>query len=206
MGFWKTKVLPKIRLVFEIKNGSKKAAAEASKSFDDSKEAINKELEEKKVELQPKVLGVYEASSADIKALIKEHTEEGVQKKAAVVTTFLADLVKIDFPGSKQITDAVTKFGAGSVSAPVVFILEKVSTFIPVEEVSSVQQDAGETEREVAVVVEEEKKTEDAEKKVDEGTASTPPASTEEKALPSEAAAAALEQGKLEGEEEAPKA
>ncbi|KAK8939007.1 Plasma membrane-associated cation-binding protein 1 [Platanthera zijinensis] len=206
MGFWKTKVLPKIRMVFEVKNGSKKAAAEASKSFDDSKEAINKELEEKKAELQPKVLGVYEASSADIKALIKEHTEEGVQKKAAVVTTFLAELVKIDFPGSKQITDAVTKFGAGSVSAPVVFILEKVSTFVPVEEVSSVPQDDGVTEREVAVVIEEEKKTEDAEKKVDEGTASTPPASIEEKALPSEETAAALDPAKSEGGEEAPKA
>lgn len=37
MGYWKTKVLPKIKKVFE-KNGTKKAAAaEASKSFDESK-------------------------------------------------------------------------------------------------------------------------------------------------------------------------
>ena len=37
MGYWKTKVLPKIKKVFE-KNGTKKAAAaEAIKSFDESK-------------------------------------------------------------------------------------------------------------------------------------------------------------------------
>lgn len=37
MGYWKSKVLPRIKKVFE-KNGTKKAAAaEACKSFDDSK-------------------------------------------------------------------------------------------------------------------------------------------------------------------------
>lgn len=37
MGYWKSKVLPKIKKVFE-KNPAKKAAvAEACKSFDDSK-------------------------------------------------------------------------------------------------------------------------------------------------------------------------
>ena len=38
MGYWKSKVLPKIKKVFE-KNGTKKsaAAAEACKSFDESK-------------------------------------------------------------------------------------------------------------------------------------------------------------------------
>lgn len=36
MGYWKSKVLPKIKKVFD-KNGNKKAAAEACKSFDDSK-------------------------------------------------------------------------------------------------------------------------------------------------------------------------
>lgn len=103
MGYWKSKLLPKIKKVFE-KNGSKKAAAEACKSFDDSKvgfcfpyfssiglfffflymfsfcisslwlppsvgikEVISKELEEKKTELQPKVVEVYEASSTEIK-------------------------------------------------------------------------------------------------------------------------------------------
>jgi hypothetical protein len=36
MGYWKSKVLPRIKKVFD-KNGNKKAAAEACKSFDDSK-------------------------------------------------------------------------------------------------------------------------------------------------------------------------
>lgn len=36
MGYWKSKVLPKIKKVFE-KNGKKTAAAEACKSFDGSK-------------------------------------------------------------------------------------------------------------------------------------------------------------------------
>ena len=120
MGYWKSKVLPKIKKVFE-KNGTKKsaAAAEACKSFDESKvcylkstsfylqtkkkkkknlktffdvfihayvknslkkgsycclicvylvqEQITKEFEEKKTELQPKVLEIYEASSVEIK-------------------------------------------------------------------------------------------------------------------------------------------
>lgn len=38
MGYWKTKVLPTIKKVFENKNSVKKAAAaEACKSFDESK-------------------------------------------------------------------------------------------------------------------------------------------------------------------------
>lgn len=37
MGYWKAKVLPKIKMIFE-KNGPKKAAAaEASKTFDETK-------------------------------------------------------------------------------------------------------------------------------------------------------------------------
>jgi hypothetical protein len=37
MGYWKTKVLPKIKKVFEKNSTKKTAAAEASKSFDESK-------------------------------------------------------------------------------------------------------------------------------------------------------------------------
>ncbi|KAK4801259.1 hypothetical protein SAY86_021746 [Trapa natans] len=66
MGYWKSKVLPKIKKVFE-KNGKKAAAAEACKSFDESKEEINKELKEKKIDLQQKVIEIYEASSEEIK-------------------------------------------------------------------------------------------------------------------------------------------
>jgi hypothetical protein len=37
MGYWKTKVLPKIKKVFEKNSTKKTAAAEATKSFDESK-------------------------------------------------------------------------------------------------------------------------------------------------------------------------
>ncbi|KAJ4702774.1 plasma membrane-associated cation-binding protein 1-like [Melia azedarach] len=159
MGYWKSKVLPKIKKVFE-KNGTKKAAAaEASKSFDDSKEEINKEFEEKKTELQPKVLEIYVASSAEIKGLVKEPKEEGLKKNSTAVNIFLEELVKIgiyiyniiprnklylfvlficllyiEFPGSKAASEASSKYGAGFVSGPVSFIFEKVSTFIITEE------------------------------------------------------------------------
>ena len=37
MGYWKSKVLPKIKKVFDKSGTKKAAAAEASKSFDESK-------------------------------------------------------------------------------------------------------------------------------------------------------------------------
>ncbi|THU54642.1 hypothetical protein C4D60_Mb10t27300 [Musa balbisiana] len=52
---WKSEVLPRIQKVFGGGGSSKKvAAAEVVKSFDESKEEISKECEEKKSELQPK--------------------------------------------------------------------------------------------------------------------------------------------------------
>ncbi|XP_030550656.2 plasma membrane-associated cation-binding protein 1 [Rhodamnia argentea] len=133
MGYWTSKVLPKIKKVFE-KNGKKTAAAEACKSFDDSKEDINKEFEEKKTQLQPKVVEIYEASSTEVKALVKEPKEVGIKKNSAAVNEFLGELVKIEFPGSKPVSEASTKYGPALVSGPVLFVFEKVSTFIVTEE------------------------------------------------------------------------
>ncbi|KAL5578373.1 hypothetical protein UlMin_020072 [Ulmus minor] len=134
MGYWKTKVLPKIKKVFD-KNGTKKAAAaEAIKSFDDSKEEINKEFEEKKADLQPKVVEIYEASSLEIKTLVKERKEDGLKKNSAQVHKFLEELIKIEFPGSKSVTESSSKYGPTLVSGPIFFVLEKVSTFIVTEE------------------------------------------------------------------------
>ncbi|OVA01374.1 DREPP family [Macleaya cordata] len=129
MGYWKTKVLPKIKKVFE-KNGKKAAAAEACKSFDDSKEVINKEFEEKKPELHTKVVEIYEASSTEIKTLVKERKDVGIKKNSAAVHKFLEELVKIEFPGSKPVCEASTKLGPALVSGPVLFLFEKVSTFV----------------------------------------------------------------------------
>lgn len=166
MDYWKSKVLPKVKKVFG-KNGVKKAAAaEASKNFDDSKEEYNKEFEEKKGELHPKVIEIYEASSTEIKALVKEPKEAGLKKHSAGVQKFLDELVKIGFPGSKPISEASTKVGPPLVSGPIFFVFEKVSTFIVTEE-KPVEPPPVEAETSAAaaeegkdVVVEEEKKEE----------------------------------------------
>ncbi|KAK9937277.1 hypothetical protein M0R45_014078 [Rubus argutus] len=135
MGYWKTKVLPTIKKVFENKNSVKKAAAaEACKSFDESKESYDKEFEEKKGELQVKVVEIYEASSAEIKTLVKERKEAGLKKYSAAVHKFLEELAKIEFPGSKPVSEASSKYGPAYVSGPVFFVFEKVSTFIVTEE------------------------------------------------------------------------
>ncbi|THG04193.1 hypothetical protein TEA_018833 [Camellia sinensis var. sinensis] len=105
MDYWKTKVLPKIKKVFDKNSTKKAAAAEVCKTFDDSKEEYSKEFEEKKTELQPKVIEIYEASSTEIK-----------------------------FPGSKAICEASSKLGPTLLPGPIFFVFEKVSTFIVTEE------------------------------------------------------------------------
>ncbi|CAN1809940.1 Plasma membrane-associated cation-binding protein 1 [Linum perenne] len=191
MGYWKTKVLPKIKKVFEKDTTKKAAAAEATKSFDSSKEEISKEFEDKKAELQPKVLEVYEASSAEIKTVVKEPTEAGLKKHSASVVKFVEELVKIDFPGSKVVSEACSKFGPAYVSGPVSFIFEKVATFIPAEEATAskekeiVIEEASEKKEEAAVVAEGEKAAAPAE---------TTPATTEPAAAATTAAAASAEE------------
>ena len=110
MDIWKSKVLPKIKLVF-VKSAGKKAAAAAEllKSFDESKvsvrafaftfacmplprliysppstchlgdvcasllciqEGINGEFQEKKADLLPKVVEIYESAPAPLKVTI----------------------------------------------------------------------------------------------------------------------------------------
>ncbi|XP_049931941.1 plasma membrane-associated cation-binding protein 1 [Nymphaea colorata] len=133
MSYWKEKVLPKIKKYFD-KPSKKKAAAESTKSFDESKAKINKEFEEKKGELHPKVIEIYEASSAEIKVIVKERKASGLKKHSAAVQKFLDELAKIEFPGSKHACEASSKYGPALVSTTVFFIFEKVSTFIPVEE------------------------------------------------------------------------
>uniref|UniRef100_A0A7N0UB08 Plasma membrane-associated cation-binding protein 1 n=1 Tax=Kalanchoe fedtschenkoi TaxID=63787 RepID=A0A7N0UB08_KALFE len=136
MGYWQNKVLPKIMKVFDTKAAAAKkaAAAEATKSFDDSKEEISKEFEEKKTELQPKAVEIYEAASPKLKTLVKEPKEAGLKKNSTDVQKFLDELVKIEFPGSKVASETFSKFGASYASGPVFFVFEKVSTFIVTEE------------------------------------------------------------------------
>uniref|UniRef100_A0A7C9CJ08 Plasma membrane-associated cation-binding protein 1 n=1 Tax=Opuntia streptacantha TaxID=393608 RepID=A0A7C9CJ08_OPUST len=135
MGYWKTKVLTKIQKVFGKDNAKKAAAAaEACKSFDETKEEITKQFEGKKTELQPKVIEIYEASSTEIKTLVKEPKEAGLKKHSVKVQKFLEELVKIDFPGTKAVCEATSKYGPAQVPGPVIFVFEKVSMFVATEE------------------------------------------------------------------------
>ncbi|KAK6148697.1 hypothetical protein DH2020_019609 [Rehmannia glutinosa] len=132
VNYWKSKVLPKIKKVFE--NPKKASAAEACKAFDEAKEQYSKELEDKKTELQPKVIEIYEASSTEIKSLVKEPKDTALKKHSAAVQKFLEELAKIEFPGSKAVCEAASKIGPGYLPGPVLFVLEKVSTFIVTED------------------------------------------------------------------------
>lgn len=173
-NYWKSKVLPTIKKVFD-KNGPKKtAAAEACKHFDEAKEQYAKEFEEKKTELQPKVVEIYEASSTEIKTLVKEPKEAGLKKHSAAVQKFLDELAKIEFPGTKPVCEAASKVGPAYLPGPVFFVFEQVSTFIVTEEkkeeaappAEATPEKTGEdtsgcTEvKEKDIVVEEEKKEE----------------------------------------------
>ncbi|KAJ8534852.1 hypothetical protein K7X08_016580 [Anisodus acutangulus] len=131
MGYWQAKVLPKIKQIFE-KNPKKAASAEACKTFDEAKEQYSKEFEEKKTELQTKVVQIYEATTVEIKTLVKKPKGAGLKKHSAEVQKFLDELVKIEFPGSKAVSEASSSFGPSNVAGPILFVFEKVSTFIVV--------------------------------------------------------------------------
>ncbi|KAK9062375.1 hypothetical protein SSX86_019561 [Deinandra increscens subsp. villosa] len=155
MGYWKSTVVPKFKKIFEKNNTKKIAAAEACKSFDDAKEEYTKEFEEKKTELQTKVIEIYEASATEIKELVKGPKDASLKKNASGVTKFLEELSKIEFPGSKPVHEACSKFGPTQVPGPVFFVFEKVSTFIVVEEKEAKDKDVA-----TETTVEEEKKEE----------------------------------------------
>ncbi|CAD6233690.1 unnamed protein product [Miscanthus lutarioriparius] len=151
---WKTKVLPGLNKIFD-KDGKKAAAVGFLKSF--NKEEIGKEIEDKKTELEPKVVETYEASPPEVKALFKDKKPVKITKKnSAAVTKFLDELAKIDFPGAKVVSEAVAKSGTTPLSPAITFILDKVAPFIP-EEPKAEPAAAEATSREVAV---EEKKEE----------------------------------------------
>ncbi|XP_076919632.1 plasma membrane-associated cation-binding protein 1-like [Bidens hawaiensis] len=134
MGYWKSIVVPKFKKLFEKNNVNKAAAAEACKIFDDAKDDYSKEFEEKKADLQPKVIEIYEASTTEIKAVVKERKDGALKKVSTGVEKFLEELSKIEFPGSKPVHEACSKFGPTYIEGPIYFIFEKVSTFIVVEE------------------------------------------------------------------------
>ncbi|KAF0917537.1 hypothetical protein E2562_020914 [Oryza meyeriana var. granulata] len=161
---WKTKVLPGLNKIFD-KDGKKAAAAEFLKSF--NKEEIGKEIDDKKTELEPKVVEVVESSPPEIKALLKDKIPASkIKKNAPAVTKFLEELAKIDFPGAKPVSDAVAKSGTTPLSPAIAFVLEKVAPFVPKEEPKAEPEPAAaapaETETTSREVAAEEEKKEEA--------------------------------------------
>jgi hypothetical protein len=159
---WKTRVAPALKAFFD-KDGKKAAATEFIKSF--NKEEIEKEIDEKKVELEPKVLEVYEAAPAEIKHLVTSRKSSKIAKKySTVVPKFLEDLAKIEFPGAQAVSEAVTKSGPTLLSGPILVLFDKVATFVPKEE-PKVEEKAEKTEtpKEVETTTTEEKKEETSE-------------------------------------------
>ncbi|XP_076955283.1 plasma membrane-associated cation-binding protein 1-like [Bidens hawaiensis] len=203
MGYWKSIVVPKFKKLFEKNNVKKAAAAEACKIFDDAKDDYNKEFEEKKADLQAKVIEIYEASTTEIKAVVKERKDGALKKVSTGVEKFLEELSKIEFPGSKPVHEACSKFGPTYIEGPIFFIFEKVSTFIVVEEKKEEEPPVTEPEaatdpveetiaKEKEIVVEEEKKEEVVAVVVDEAQKKPEPevAKAEEVTDPTEPAKA----------------
>lgn len=223
MDYWKSKVLPKIKVVFAKSGGKKAAAAELLKSFDESKEGINGEFEEKKADLQPKVVEIYEAAPAPVKVLIKERKVSGIKKNSAAVTKFVEDLANIEFPGAKQVSEGIAKVGPALLSGPIFATFEKISKLLPAAEEAPKEAPAAAEEAATKEAAGEEKKEEagekkeEAEEKKEEAPAaaageSAPAAAepaAEESAAPAEAAAEAaapVEPEPAKAEEETPKA
>ncbi|KAF8721699.1 hypothetical protein HU200_022871 [Digitaria exilis] len=190
MDTWKSKVLPKIKLIFAKSTGKKAAAAaELVKAFDESKEGINGEFEEKKADLQPKVVEIYESVPAPLKVLIKERSKvSGIKKNSAAITKFFEDLAKIEFPGAKQVSEGIPKVGPTLLSGPIFATFEKVSKLLPVaaEETPKDAPAAEEAAEKKDAAADEEKKEEAVagDKKEEEA-----PAAVEEKKEEAPAAA-----------------
>ncbi|KAF8668059.1 hypothetical protein HU200_052465 [Digitaria exilis] len=192
MDTWKSKVLPKIKLIFAKSTGKKAAAAaELVKAFDESKEGIKGEFEEKKADLQPKVVEIYESAPAPLKVLIKERSKvSGIKKNSAAITKFFEDLAKIEFPGAKQVSEGIPKVGPTLLSGPIFATFEKVSKLLPVAAEETPKDAAAAEEaaekKDAAAAVEEKKeeavtgeKKEEAPAAVEEKKEETPAAAEE---------------------------
>eukprot|EP01018_Ginkgo_biloba_P024257 Gb_09198 [translate_table: standard] len=132
MSYWKGKVLPKIKKYFG--KGFKKRAVEAAKSFDKSKESIENEIQEKKDELHPQVVKIYNDSKPESKMVLKEPTEERIKQQAEASQDLLQRLADAGFPGAQILKDAGEKYGVASMSVQILFLLQKISPFVANEE------------------------------------------------------------------------
>lgn len=133
MSYWKTKVLPKFKKFFD--KGKTKGAADVCKSFDKSKESLEKEIGEKP-DLQLKVVEIYRSSTFTAQKLFKEPSEIAVKDNPGEAQSVLQELAKAGFPGAQLLSDAGIKYGPALLPGPIVFLLEKTSTFVVEEPLS----------------------------------------------------------------------
>lgn len=167
MSYWKAKVLPKIKKFFD--KGKRKGASEACKSFDSSKESLEKEIGEKTPDLHPKIIEIYRSSTVIIKKLLKEPNEPAVKENPDAAQNILQELAKAGFPGAQVLSDAGGKFGPALLPGPIVYLFEKTSTFLVEEPLPEVKEEKREIPIEgveTTSVVEEEAK--ESEGKVDD--------------------------------------
>ncbi|RZS27948.1 hypothetical protein BHM03_00061484, partial [Ensete ventricosum] len=216
VNYWKTKVLPKIKKVFD-RNGKKAAAAEACKSFDESKVGAfgfsffylfflviytfssgchrrrsPRSWRRRRQSSSPKSLRSMKPLLWRSRSIFPSSTEKkiptelGLKKKSAVVIKFIEELVKIEFPGAKPVSEAASKHGPALVSGPVIFIFEKVSTLLPAEPEPEPEPEPAAaietTSKEITPEAAVESKKEEAEKAEEEAPA--PPAPAEEALAP----------------------
>ncbi|MCO5602750.1 hypothetical protein L7F22_056888 [Adiantum nelumboides] len=128
MSYWKTKVVPKFKKFFD--KGKKKSASETCKSFDSSKESLDKEVEEKRSDLHPKVIEIYRSSTVITKKLLKEPQEPAVKENPDASQSILQELAKAGFPQAQFLCDAGGKCGPALLSGPIVYLFQKTSTFL----------------------------------------------------------------------------
>ncbi|MCO5564402.1 hypothetical protein L7F22_018063 [Adiantum nelumboides] len=128
MSYWKTKVVPKFKKFFD--KGKKKSASETCKSFDSSKESLDKEVEEKRSDLHPKVIEIYRSSTVITKKLLKEPHEPAVKENPDTSQSVLQELAKAGFPQAQFLCDAGGKCGPALLSGPIVYLFQKTSTFL----------------------------------------------------------------------------
>lgn len=159
MSYWKTKVVPKLKKLFD-KGGKKKGASEACKLFDSSKESFEKEIEEKKADLHPKIIEIYRSTTIISKKLLKEPNESALKENPDAAQSILQDLAKAGFPGAQVLNDAGGKYGTALLPGPIIYLFGKTSTFLVEEPLPEPKQETREISIEETIAEEKTKEPE----------------------------------------------
>ncbi|KAJ7526460.1 hypothetical protein O6H91_16G007400 [Diphasiastrum complanatum] len=179
------------------KKPKKKGASDVIREFDESKEMISKELEEKKGEFKEKVSLLYKTSETKTQILMKKPDDSIVEEHALHTLNLIQDLAKAGFPGASILSESLARYGAAALPGPSTFLLLKASVFVidEPEPVIEVPVEAAVDEKKRELPVEEvEKPPVIAEKEVliepkpaeDTGEPTESPAAPEEKTVTTE--------------------